>query len=264
MTTTTWRPSDTFKEGNALLKEYGNRGGYEGGTFIWRDIHGQVIDRNKTLAMIKSGRVEKPAPPAPRFSTANRYAAIQWAHSLASRTQRERPVVFLDTETTGLDMTDVAVQIGIMDLRGNVLMNTLVYPDGTEMSQGAFETHGLGPDKLDSAPMFTSIWVELRAILEESDLLAYNMPFDSRILAQTAHKYGLTMPSMRTHCVMQQHAMFIGEVISQPMKTEAYKTHKLIKVCEELNIDYADAHDALADARATRDVLIAMAALYED
>jgi DNA polymerase-3 subunit epsilon len=246
---------------NALLKEYGFNWKREGS--LWRliDAHNQIVSLETALVSIRSGHIEKPKPV---YSTANRAAAIQWAHSLTTRTQRERPVVFLDTETTGLGMSDVAIQIGIIDLRGNVLMNFLVHPDSTEISQGAFETHGMSSDKLSDAPMFTSIWVELRAILQESDLLIYNASYDVRILAQTAHKYGLTLPPLRTHCVMQQHAMFVGEVISQPLKTEAYKTHKLIKACEDMGIEYVDAHDALADAKSTRDVLIAMAKLYEE
>ena len=244
MTTTTWRPSDTFKEGNALLKEYGNRGGYEGGTFIWRDIHGQVIDRNKTLAMIKSGRVEKPAPPAPRFSTANRYAAIQWAHSLVTRTQRDRRVIILDTETNGVDATSVMVQISIVDLRGNVLMDSLVHLDGAEMSEGAYKKHGIGSDRLNDAPLFTSIWDELREILADSDLLCYNTAFDARIVAQTAHKYGFAMPPLRTHCVMQQYSMFYGEVISPPLKAETFMIKSLADACEYFDIVNSGAHDA--------------------
>lgn len=259
--TTTYLPTGEFQKQNALLDDHGYIRKKEGSRWIVLDPHGHIVSREFALETIASGKAKKVEP---RFSTANRAAAIQWAHSLASRTQRDRPVVVLDTETTGVDMTDIAVQIGIMDLRGNVLMNTLVYPGDTKMSEGAFATHGLGPDKLDNAPIFTSIWVELRAIIEESDVLAYNMPFDSRILTQTAAKYGLTMPPLRTHCVMQQYSMFVGEVISPPLKPETYKVQSLAAACEHFNIVNSGAHDALADAMATRDVLLAMAALYED
>jgi len=34
--------------------------------------------------------------------------------------------VIFDTETTGLGENDVIVQIGLLDLDGNVLMNTLI------------------------------------------------------------------------------------------------------------------------------------------
>lgn len=259
--TTTYLPTGEFQKQNALLDDHGYIRKKEGTRWLVLDPHGHVVSREFALETIASGKAKKVEP---RFSTANRAAAIQWAHSLVSRTQRHRPVVILDTETTGVDMTDVAVQIGIVDLRGNVLMNTLIYPGDTKMSEGAFATHGLGPDRLDNAPLFTSIWVELRAILEDADLLIFNAPFDSRLLIQTAAKYGLTMPALRTHCVMQQFSMFIGEVSSPPMKAETYVVQSLEKACKHFGIENSGAHDALGDARATRDVLVAMAALYED
>ena len=36
--------------------------------------------------------------------------------------------VILDTETTGLRENDVLLQIGIIDLDGNILMDTLIKP----------------------------------------------------------------------------------------------------------------------------------------
>ena len=36
--------------------------------------------------------------------------------------------VILDTETTGLGDNDVIVQLGILDLNGNVLLDTLIKP----------------------------------------------------------------------------------------------------------------------------------------
>lgn len=260
-TTSTWTPTEAFKEDNALLREYGNSGGYEGPKFIWRDINGQVIDRNKTLAAIKAGKMEK----APRrYSIINQGAVIQWAYSLAHRPQYSRPVVCLDTETTGIDMTAVAVQIGIVNLRGETIMKTLVCLDGSEMSEGAQKVHGLSTDRLNDAPMFPTIWETLRPILETSDLVAYNMAFDARILAQTAHKYGLKMPTLRTHCLMQQYAMYHGELASAPSKSEMFVAPKLEAACEHFSIELIGAHDALTDARATRDVLVALARLYQE
>lgn len=260
MTVATQTKEERDKQ-NALLKKYGYNWRREGS--LWRlvNLRDQVVSVSQALENIQSGKAEEVKP---RFSTASRAAAIQWAHSLVSRSQRSRPIVILDTETTGVDMTDIAVQIGIVDLRGNVLVNTLVYPGDTEISQGAFETHGLSNETLSNAPMFESIWVELRAILEEADLLIFNAPFDVRLLTQTTTKYGLTMPPLRTHCVMQQFSMFIGEVSSPPLKAETYVVQSLEKACAHFGIENTGAHDALGDAKATRDVLVAMAVLYEE
>lgn len=249
-------------EQNALLKRFGYRWTKEGqsGKWILLNPNGGSVTPELALETIKSGRSEKAEP---RFSTANREAAILWAHSLTSRRQHHRPVVFLDTETTGVDMTAVAVQISIINLRNNVLLDTLVHIDGSEMSEKAQETHGIGIDRLNDAPMFTTIWDKLQNILTTSDLIAFNAPFDFRVLTQTAAKYGLRMPAMKTHCLMQQYSMFIGEVTSTPMRPETYKVQSLAAACEHFGIENSGAHDALGDASAARDVLVAMAALYD-
>jgi DNA polymerase-3 subunit epsilon len=254
----------TRDEKNARYKQYGYRWGREGADWILRDIRGAAVTERmalETIEAIKSGKIEKPKPV---ISTASRAAAIEWAHSLVNRTQRDRPVVILDTETTGVDMAAVAVQIGVVDLRGIEIMNIFIHPDGTEISQGAFETHGLTIEKLSDAPLFPSIWELLQGILLTADILTFNAPFDSRLLTQTAAKYGLTMPPLRTHCVMQQYSMYVGEVSSPPLKPETYAVQSLEKACAHFGIENSGAHDALGDAMATRDVLIAMAALYED
>lgn len=259
--TTTYLPTGEFQKQNALLDDHGYIRKKEGTRWLVLDPHGHVVSREFALETIASGKAKKVEP---RFSTASRAAAIQWAHSLVSRTQRDRQVVFLDTETSGVDMASVAVQIGGVNLRDDILMDTLIHLDGSEMSEKAQETHGISIDHLSHAPLFTEIWDELKGILESSDLIAFNMPFDARLLTQTANKYGLAMPMMRTHCLMMQFSLFYGEVVSPPMKPETYKIKSLEDACEHFGIVNIGAHDALADARATRAVLLAMAALYED
>jgi len=37
--------------------------------------------------------------------------------------------IFLDTETTGVGLYDLVIEVGIVDLDGNVLFNSLINPD---------------------------------------------------------------------------------------------------------------------------------------
>jgi DNA polymerase III subunit epsilon len=246
---------------NALLREYGFTWRREGE--LWRlfDIHSQIVSPESALVSIRSGQIEKPKP---AISTANRAAAIEWAYSLTHRSQLARPVIILDTETSGVDMTDMPVQIGIVDLRGNVLIDTLINPDGTAISEKAQETHQISADDLAQAPMFTTIWDQLSALLENCDVLAFNASFDLRLIAQAAHKYGLSMPAVRSHCVMMQYSMYAGELRSQPLRPLEYKMQSLDGACNDFGIVNSGAHRALDDAMATRNVLLAMAALYTE
>lgn len=59
--------------------------------------------------------------------------------------------VIVDTETTGLD--GVVVEISVVDTyTGDVLLDTLVHPDGVPMEEAAAAVHGISEAALDSAP----------------------------------------------------------------------------------------------------------------
>jgi DNA polymerase-3 subunit epsilon len=93
-----------------------------------------------------------------------------------------REIVF-DTETTGLDpyQGDRLVEIGCVELvngfpTGNSFHHYL-NPE-REMSDGAFQVHGLSTEFLRDKPLFADICEEFLAFVGDAPLVAHNAMFD--------------------------------------------------------------------------------------
>jgi|TARA_B100001964_G_scaffold164201_1_gene180240 DNA polymerase-3 subunit epsilon len=88
--------------------------------------------------------------------------------------------LFLDTETTGLHPPrDKLVEVAIIDLNGNVLLNTLVNP-GREIGSEAIAIHHITDDMVATAPTLEQLWPEIQDIVRGSHLIIYNSAFDTR------------------------------------------------------------------------------------
>ena len=93
-----------------------------------------------------------------------------------------REIVF-DTETTGLDpyQGDRLVEIGCVELvNGFPTGNSFHYylnPE-REMSDGAFQVHGLSTEFLKDKPLFADVCEEFLAFVGDAPLVAHNAMFD--------------------------------------------------------------------------------------
>ncbi len=137
---------------------------------------------------------------------------IDWARGLLSA----KDFVILDTETTGLGLTDEVVQIGIVDADGRALIDTLVKPEKTRrMPKKAQEVHGISMKMLKNAPTFFELFPQLMSSIAGRWVVCYNDAYDMRLLEQTADKYGLSKRGcnlhLRSKCAMAAYSQFIGE-----------------------------------------------------
>lgn len=93
-----------------------------------------------------------------------------------------KKTVFLDTETTGFKSDAEVIQIGIIDLDGHVLMDTLVQCQG-DIPDDAIEVHGITKESLTGAPLWTDIHHQLSQLLMDAELvIIYNDSFDIRLM----------------------------------------------------------------------------------
>ncbi len=92
---------------------------------------------------------------------------------------RRNDAVILDTETTDLD-GDV-IQLSVIDLRGTVLLSTLVRPT-SPISDTAILVHGITDTDVADAPSMREVAHQLHAVIGDKWLLAYNAPFDREAL----------------------------------------------------------------------------------
>jgi DNA polymerase III epsilon subunit family exonuclease len=164
----------------------------------------------------------------------------------------EIPLVFLDTETTGLNPRygDRIIEIALARFRGDVMEDyyvTLVNP-GRPSSPGAFLKHRITDDDVREAPRFAEIIPDLRAALDGVVLVAHNAPFD---LGFIAHEFRLARQecpdnrTLDTLTLLRRHFNF--------------PSNSLARVAERLGIQNERAHRALSDVLTTRQVFSFMA-----
>ena len=91
--------------------------------------------------------------------------------------------VVLDTETTGLEVSDNhrVIEIGAVEIVNRKLTGQYFHyylnPE-REVDQGAFDVHGIATDFLKDKPLFKSISEELLKFLNNDALVIHNAPFD--------------------------------------------------------------------------------------
>lgn len=146
--------------------------------------------------------------------------------------------LFLDTETTGLDETAEAIELAVVNSQGEILIDTLIKPS-SPIPKTATDLHGITNAHVANAPCWQDIYPEIAALLTGRLVLAYNAPFDTRILQQTCRIYRLPELSVDWRCIMQMYKDH----------TRNYKHVKLIRAAAECQVAVPNRiHRALADA----------------
>ena len=158
-------------------------------------------------------------------------------------------MLILDTETTGLHGNAEIVQIGIIDLSGAVLLDTLVKPT-RPISRDASAIHGITDAKVADAPTFADLAPQLRELLSGVTVVIYNAAFDERMLEQSAQAHQLTyeVPIFAGEytCAMEPYSTWCGDWSSYH---GSYRWQRLP----------GGDHSALGDCRACLAVLKRMA-----
>lgn len=165
--------------------------------------------------------------------------------------------IIIDTETTGLSSTDEIVEISALDCRGNVLLDTLVCPAG-EISPEAQAVHGISFADTRYSPGFYQVLSDLIGIVHNRIVVAYNAPFDIRMIHQSAKRHGYAAPRMTSHCAMNNYARFHGE---WDQKRNQWKWQSLANAAKQMGITVeGDAHRTLTDCQTTLKLIQAVAA----
>jgi DNA polymerase-3 subunit epsilon len=166
--------------------------------------------------------------------------------------------VFLDTETTGLGSTDEVIELGIVDMDGTVLLSTLVRPT-IPIPAEATAIHGITNEMVADAPTIADLHEQLQALMADRLVVIYNADYDLRMLKQSSGAHGLESPGLtvRWWCAMRVYAEHAGE---WNHKSGSYRWHKLAAACQREGVELpAELHRAVADAEATRRLLVKMA-----
>jgi DNA polymerase III epsilon subunit-like protein len=161
--------------------------------------------------------------------------------------------VLVDTETTGLDSGAEVIDLAVLDRHGTVLLETLLRPRRPIPAQ-VTRIHGLGDHHVRDAPTFAQIWPRLGPLLAGRTIIAYNVAFDRRLLAQTATNHGVTMPTLAHECAMRRYV----EYRNAKGLPGGHGSYSLEKACRDHGIPIGG-HRAASDCRATLALMRVMA-----
>ncbi len=169
-----------------------------------------------------------------------------------------RHPVYIDTETTGLEKQDEIVEISILESDGSTLFQSLVKPiDRIPLS--ATTVHGITNEDVFKAPAWPSIWPSVRSFLFGRLIVAYNAPFDLRMMQQTHVRYRLPWrETFEWLDVMSLYSSYRG--IWDPLR-RSMRLFSLEAAGKEFQISLKNTHRATADAELTRAVLYSVAQL---
>lgn len=156
------------------------------------------------------------------------------------------PVWVVDTETTGLDVTnDRIVSIGGVRLHGPhiyraVTIDRLVNP-GRPIPPLAVGVHGISDETVAAAPAFAAIAQELRDTLGEVVIVGHNIGFDIALLRAAFAEAGIEWPEPPTLDTLQLVAAL------EPGRTALDLEH----IAEAYGIAVTGRHTALGDCLVT-------------
>ena len=161
----------------------------------------------------------------------------------------ERPLVFFDLETTGLNVvTDRVVQFAGARYEphgGSPEERTYFVNPGRPIPAEVIAVHGITDQRVAGEPTFAQIAEELHAFVGDADLAGYNLArFDVPVLMEEFARAGIRFRTDGRSVVDVQEIFYKMEPRTLAGALRFYRGEEL-----------EGAHDALADVRATVRVL---------
>jgi DNA polymerase-3 subunit epsilon len=179
----------------------------------------------------------------------DKQSAIDWSRVVLG----DRDVVFLDTETTGLDDHSEVIEIAIVDRDGETLVNSLVRPI-RPIPETASAIHGILDDEVANAPYWAEFFPTISSICHDRKVVVYNADYDLRLIRQSCQMAGIEPFTAKFHCAMQAFACFHGGRATSGRP----KYQRLDSAASRFALD-SPKHRALGDALACLGVVTGMA-----
>lgn len=166
-------------------------------------------------------------------------------------------LVFLDTETTGLDarLGHRIIEIAAVEAVGRELtgksLHFYVDPE-REIDAGATAVHGFSWDDLRGKPKFSTIADEVMSFLAGARVVIHNAPFDVSFIDSE-------LARLRQPPVGKRHLTVTDSLVMAKEKFPG-KRNSLDALCDRLGVDnsHRNLHGALLDARLLAEVYFAM------
>jgi len=175
-------------------------------------------------------------------------------------------IMWLDTETTGTKpwIHDIIQMAGIVEIDGREVeqfeFKCQPHDLGT-VEEGAIKTHGISIEEMADYPKPSKVWNQFCRLLdshidkynkEDKFIMAgYNVGFDFDMLQNWWRK--CEQSYFGSYFQYKQFDLYPLVFLFDHKYKWGMSRHTLVDICDLLNIGI-DAHDALADIRATKDV----------
>lgn len=161
----------------------------------------------------------------------------------------DRNLVFFDIEATGLNVVrDRIVQIALIKYFKNNKKApeelTMLINPGVPISLEAMEVHGITPKDVANKPTFQQVADQLFEFIGNADLAGYNSNrFDIPLLMEEFSRVGIELDMSRRRTLDMQRLFYKMEPRTLKAAHKFYTGERM-----------ENAHDALADVKATIDV----------
>jgi DNA polymerase-3 subunit epsilon len=162
------------------------------------------------------------------------------------------PLASLDFETTGIDpQSDRVLSYALLDDRGHDFAG-LIDP-GVPIPEASAAVHGLTAEALAGAPAPVDAIAEIVSWIQDLiergvGLVVFNAAYDLTMLRAEADRWGLTQPDWDRLFVVDPF------VIDWGIERGGLGPRRLSDVAAYYGVLLDNAHDAVADARAARDI----------
>ncbi len=169
----------------------------------------------------------------------------------------KKDLCFFDIESTGLNvMRDRIIQIAIIKYHKNGAepeeLELMINP-GVPISAEAMNVHGITPKDVSNKPVFSQVAQQLFDFIGDADLAGYNISrFDVPLLMEEFARVGFDFDVEKRRLVDVQRIFYKMEPRNLKAALRFY-----------CNKEIEDAHDAMADVRATIDVFKGQLKMYD-
>ena len=166
--------------------------------------------------------------------------------------------VVLDTETTGLEVSDGhrVIEIGAVEIVNRTVTERFYHqylnPERA-IDAGAQEVHGISIESLQYKPKFTDICDEFIEFIRGSNLIIHNAAFDVGFLDHELATVGHEVKNIQQICT-------VTDSLQEARKMHPGQRNSLDALCKRYDIDntHRELHGALLDAQILADVYMAM------
>ena len=155
----------------------------------------------------------------------------------------ELEFVAFDVETTGFNRTDRIVEIGLVVFKNGEVLEEWCSLINPLRDVGKTQIHGITASMVSAAPIFEDIANDIFRLINKRILVAHNLSFDTRMLAQELNRIEAIGDFGKGFCTMMASRHLL------PGSGDS-----LGSTCEALNIEKIDEHSALGDARMTMQI----------